>query len=110
MNNLKLIVKRDFDAAHYLEDYNGKCANIHGHRWEVEVFLNVNEEDDMTIDFKEAKTIIDKHLPDHKFLNDIYNFNPTAENLAKYLKQRIGNELPVDKIIIWESPSSGAMI
>lgn len=105
-----MIVKRDFDAAHYLEDYVGKCSCIHGHRWEVEVYINVPEDKDLTIDFGDAKKIIDKHLPDHKYLNEIYDFNPTAENIAKHLKKELLKELPISKIIVWESPSSGAMI
>ena len=108
--NLKLIIKTDFDAAHFLEDYEGKCATIHGHRWVVEVFLEVPENEDLIIDFGNAKEIINKHLPDHCFLNDVYDFNPTAENIAKHLKNKLEKELPITKIIVWESPSSGASI
>jgi 6-pyruvoyltetrahydropterin/6-carboxytetrahydropterin synthase len=107
---LILIVKRDFDAAHYLENYQGKCANLHGHRWVVEVYLNVPDDNDLTIDFGDAKKIIDSKLPDHQCLNDLYDFNPTAENIVKHLKSELKKELPIEKLIIWESPSSGAMI
>lgn len=107
---LNLIIKQHFDAAHFLEDYKGACANLHGHRWIVEVHLKVPENQDMTIDFKVAKTLINDVLPDHQNLNDVYNFNPTAENLAKYLKKKINESLPVEKIIVWETPDCGAMI
>ena len=107
---MMLIVKCDFDAAHFLENYKGKCANIHGHRWVVEVFLNVPEDEDLTIDFHDAKDIINNVLPDHSFLNKIYSFNPTAENLAKHIKNELKEKLPVDHLVVWESPNSGAMI
>lgn len=110
MKPLNLIIKQHFDAAHFLEDYKGACANLHGHRWIVEVHLKVPENQDMTIDFKVAKTLINDVLPDHQNLNDVYNFNPTAENLAKYLKKKINESLPVEKIIVWETPDCGAMI
>jgi 6-pyruvoyltetrahydropterin/6-carboxytetrahydropterin synthase len=39
-----LIIKDKFDAAHYLKDYEGDCANLHGHTWRVEVYIDVEEE------------------------------------------------------------------
>jgi len=110
VRNLNLIIKQHFDAAHFLEDYKGACANLHGHRWIVEVHLEVDDNEDLTIDFKEAKKIINKILPDHQCLNNVYNFNPTAENLAKHLKKMISKELPVKQLIVWETPDCGAMI
>lgn len=109
MRSLRLIVKRDFDAAHYLENYKGKCAETHGHRWILEAHIAVSNDKDLTIDFGDIKNIIDNILPDHKFLNNEYNFNPTAENLAKYFKRSLLNEgLRVEKVVLWESPTSAA--
>ena len=89
VRNLKLIIKADFDAAHYLQNYKGECANIHGHTWIVEAIFKVNPDNDyldnITIDFKELKNTLNQILPDHKYLNELYDFNPTAENLSKYI-------------------------
>lgn len=90
---MKLIKKFDFSAAHFLNDYIGKCRNMHGHTWEVEMiidyipkeFMNGSEVlHGMLIDFGNMKNIID-NLFDHKTINDIVTFNPTAENLAAFI-------------------------
>ena len=71
-----------FDAAHHLQDYEGKCANMHGHTYKVEVWVkgNVDDLDKAGImwDFGKLKTIIKTF--DHKNLDDIYTYNSTAEN------------------------------
>jgi 6-pyruvoyltetrahydropterin/6-carboxytetrahydropterin synthase len=104
-----LRIKERFDAAHYLNDYKGDCANIHGHTWHVEVFLKMNVigRNGITLDFKEAKGIIRKHLPDHKCLNKEFDFNPTAENLARHLFTKIKKEINIKKIILWETENNG---
>lgn len=83
--------KHHFDASHKLNNYDGKCANLHGHRWEVEVMIQSSElTKDMVIDFTVLKSIIDKL--DHICINEVVDFNPTAENIAMYLKTEIGRE------------------
>lgn len=79
-----------FDAAHYIPGHKGKCAALHGHRWEVEVDLRVENlpEDGMVADFGIIKKII--HEFDHTNLNNILPFSnnafpPTAENIARHL-------------------------
>ncbi len=112
MKILNMIIKTHFDAAHYLENYKGKCSNLHGHRWEVEAYIHIDIDDDcdMIIDFRDAKKIILKYLPDHQYLNELYDFNPTAENIVRHLKTEIQKELPLVKLILWESPNSGVII
>lgn len=107
---MKLIVKTHFDAAHHLENYEGECANLHGHRWVLEVYIKVPESDDISLDFKDAKELINKELPDHQYLNKIYPFNPTAENIARHLKKELGKHFIVDQLILWESPTSAAVV
>jgi 6-pyruvoyltetrahydropterin/6-carboxytetrahydropterin synthase len=70
---------------------------------------------DIIVDFKDLHEEIDKNLPDHKFLNEIYPFNPTAENLAKYFFDFYSvlvmeKKWPVrlSRVEVWESPSSCA--
>jgi 6-pyruvoyltetrahydropterin/6-carboxytetrahydropterin synthase len=105
-----LKVKAHFDAAHKLNDYVGACANLHGHRWDVifEFTSNALNECGMMIDFKTIKPIINEILPDHKYLNDIVDFNPTAENLSKYIYDETKNKLPeyikLISVELFESP------
>ena len=82
-------VKKRFEisAAHYLKlDYESKCANPHGHNWIVDVYLRSETLDSngMIMDFTHIKRKI-KDKFDHKVINDVVDFNPTAENLAKYI-------------------------
>jgi len=74
-------------SAHKLElSYPSKCSNLHGHNWKIDVFLKAEKlnENGMIIDFDHiAQKLIDKL--DHKILNDVLDFNPTAENLAEFI-------------------------
>ncbi len=77
----------EISAAHKLTlDYNSKCSNLHGHNWIIDVFLESNELDNngMVMDFTHIKREIQDKF-DHKVINDVVDFNPTAENLAKYI-------------------------
>lgn len=88
-------VEKTFEIAgsHKLNlDYSSKCNNLHGHNWEITVYckketLNNNG---MVEDFSNIKSIISEKL-DHKNLNDILNFNPTAENIAKWVCEQINS-------------------
>jgi len=112
-----------FDAAHFLKDYPGKCANIHGHRWEVGVQVSGEQlnEIGILIDFNDLKRYLKEitETLDHKLINDLSYFskiNPTAENIAKYLydllKGKINKEFPdliLDFVEVWEAPQSKAI-
>ena len=113
MKSWQLRVKKHFDAAHKLRDYDGPCANLHGHRWDVEVELEVHElrSDGLAVDFKVIKGIMNSILPDHTYLNDWMPENPTAENVAQKLyhllcKCRVDEafDVKVRSITVWESP------
>ena len=104
-----LKLKHHFDASHHLLKYDGACSHPHGHRWMVKVEIktdNLNEQD-MVVDFKKIKNVIDKL--DHIDLNTLFGekFNPTAEKIAKYLHGAIKRVAKHDsKITIWESPEA----
>ena len=77
----------EISAAHKLVlGYDSKCTQLHGHNWIIDVFLRSSElnEDGMVMDFTHIKNAIQDKF-DHKVINDVVDFNPTAENLAKYI-------------------------
>ncbi len=105
----EIYVREEFAAAHFLPEYTGKCANLHGHTWLVEVTIrSVDLKSGMVIDFTDVKAELKELLPDHSLLNDIIP-NPTAENLARYFYGALKQKIPgVSKVIVWESTRSGA--
>lgn len=81
----------EVSAAHKLElDYESPCTNTHGHNWKITVFCKSDEvnQNGMVIDFKEIKKYI-HDIMDHKYLNHVFTFNPTAENIAKWIVESI---------------------
>ena len=126
-----------FDSAHFLTDYYGKCENLHGHRWRVEVTLAQDELQsegtmrDMVLDFgvfKKAVRALVKEL-DHTFLVEegslkpetlkalesegfsltILPFRTTAENLARYIFDRLeADGFPVAEVEVDETPNNRA--
>ena len=86
--------RMEIAGAHYLKlDYESKCQNIHGHNWIVIVYCKSDKLDKngMIYDFKHIKTKIMDKL-DHKYLNEVVDFNPTAENMAKWICDEIGEK------------------
>jgi 6-pyruvoyltetrahydropterin/6-carboxytetrahydropterin synthase len=105
-----LKVRDRFQAAHFLREYKGKCENIHGHTFQVEVEIKVKELDQTGIglDFTKIKKILSDTLPDHKLLNDVFEFNPTAENLSRHFFQKLQSHFPVRSVTVWESEDASA--
>jgi len=105
-----------FDAAHRLPDYEGKCANLHGHTYTLEVVVegDVNPASGMVMDFGLLKDVVKTVLEnyDHAYLNDLMH-NPTAENIIIALFEELSVLLdmqmfsaPLYKLILWETPTS----
>ena len=114
----ELCIKGDIASAHFLRGYPGKCKDMHGHTWKVEVFLQKNDLNElgMVEDFAVLKKNFKKFLEglDHKCLNDLEYFkeiNPTAENIAKYIYDHFqvqAGGLNVVKVQVWESDLASA--
>lgn len=70
--------------------YDSPCQNLHGHNWIITVYCKAEQlnEDGMIIDFKKIKERIHKVL-DHQNLNEVLDFNPTAENIARWVAEQI---------------------
>lgn len=86
------VIKRmEVSAAHSLAlSYPSKCENLHGHNWIVTVYCRSRElnADGMVVDFTSIKQIVKEQL-DHKNLNEVLPCNPTAENMARWICDRI---------------------
>jgi 6-pyruvoyltetrahydropterin/6-carboxytetrahydropterin synthase len=130
-----ITTEASFDAAHFLKNYNGKCKNIHGHRWRIIVEVQSEnlktdvQEYGMITDFgdlkRDLKELADKF--DHTFiyekdslkkelvemlksedfaLNEV-DFRPTAENFSKYIFDEMTNRgYDVAKVSVYETPNN----
>ena len=81
----------EISACHRLDlDYESKCTRVHGHNWMITVFCKSEtlDRNGMVIDFSEIKRLV-KDPIDHQVLNDVLPFNPTAENLAHWVVERV---------------------
>lgn len=81
----------EISAAHRLDlPYESKCTNLHGHNWiiTVECRAKTLNESGMVVDFTKIKEIISGKL-DHAILNEVFDFNPTAENMARWIVDMI---------------------
>lgn len=72
--------------------YESKCSNLHGHNWVITVFCKTEKlnENGMVADFTHIKRAVHDTL-DHANLNELLDFNPTAENIAKWVLEQVAN-------------------
>ena len=113
-------IKTSFSGAHRLKGYRGKCENIHGHNWDVEVFIGTEtlDKQGISIDFRLLRRKLNNVLAalDHRDLNKVAFFNknnPSAENIARYiyikLKKSISSKgVFLRRVSVWETKDSCA--
>ena len=108
-----LKVQDTISSAHFLRHYEGKCKNLHGHNWKVQVTIAADTVDGagMVADFGVLKQKLRDVLAscDHTCLNDLSFFkthNPTTENIARYVYEELSRAvapLTVKSVEVWES-------
>ena len=125
MNNIRITKEFSFEMAHALTNYDGKCANIHGHSYKMEVTIlgkPLRDEDSpklgMVMDFSDLKKIVKEAVIDefdhalvlrskHPLLEELkqnnhvveVNYQPTSENLLLDFVQRIQEKIKVPLIL-----------
>jgi len=116
----EVYIKDYFAAAHVLKGHDGDCANMHGHNWIVEAYIQCAKLDSLGIgiDFLDVKAALKDILSklDHSFLNEnpaFANINPTAETLSRFLFTKLSQNLNtehirVSKVMVIESPGCGS--
>jgi 6-pyruvoyltetrahydropterin/6-carboxytetrahydropterin synthase len=116
-----LKIEKHFAAAHNLINYCGKCEELHGHNWKIEVVVRGDSLDKagMLLDFKILKDYLHEILEklDHKYLNELEAFkklSPSSEYIAKYIYEEFEEKLSstdveIYEVSAWESSNSCAI-
>jgi 6-pyruvoyltetrahydropterin/6-carboxytetrahydropterin synthase len=115
----EVMIERNFSSAHQLRGYQGKCENLHGHNYKIEIYARGRELDNigLLVDFGELKTAADEVVQylDHRNINELPPFdvelNPSAENLARYILERVASRVgdgrvQIYKVRCFETPTS----
>lgn len=132
-----LTAEASFDGAHFLSGYEGKCSNLHGHRWRVILKIKADEVQEsgqqrgMVVDFSDVKKAlkVETDYFDHTFIYErdtlkestvdalneegflmrIVDFRPTAENFSKYFYDKFaGYGFDVAEVTVYETPNNCA--
>ncbi|HZT61077.1 MAG TPA: 6-carboxytetrahydropterin synthase QueD [Pyrinomonadaceae bacterium] len=117
----EVMIERNFSSAHQLRGYRGKCENLHGHNYKIEIYARGRELDKtgLLVDFVELKAAADDivNYLDHRNINELPPFdeelNPSAENLARFILERVASRVgdervQVFKVRCFETPTSVA--
>jgi len=115
------MIERNFSSAHQLRGYKGKCENLHGHNYKIEIYARGRELNNigLLVDFVELKDAANELVAylDHKNLNELEPFiteqNSSAENVARYCLEKLAGKLNDERVEIYkvrcfETPTSVA--
>ena len=121
----EVTVEQTFAAGHALREYKGKCENVHGHNYKVQITVEGEQLNriGLLVDFVELKRVVREVVDrlDHQFINDLEPFtviNPSAENMAKYFYDEVSKKMDgsngeastrIAQIKIWETDTSIAV-
>jgi 6-pyruvoyltetrahydropterin/6-carboxytetrahydropterin synthase len=119
----RVSVEETFSSGHALRGYKGKCENVHGHNYRVQVSIEGPQLDGigLLVDFTQVKHALRGIIAglDHQFLNDLDAFkavNPSAENMAKYFYEQLTGLLKglpagarLTEAIVWETDTAFAV-
>lgn len=121
----EVTVEHSFAAGHSLREYKGKCENVHGHNYRVQVTIEGEQLNriGLLVDFVELKRAVRQVAErlDHQWINDLEPFttlNPSAENIAKYIYDEVkaaleltssANNVRIARVKLWETDTSIAV-
>jgi len=116
----EISIEDEFSGAHRLRNYKGKCENLHGHNWKVQVVVSGEklDKDGLLMDFhllKKKLLHVLKNL-DHTYLNNVSFFkkeNPTSENISYYIYKKLkillkNSPVELKKVSVWENNRQSA--
>lgn len=122
----KVLVSKEFtfDSAHHLHCYEGKCKNLHGHTYKLQVIMSGRPDHrGISIDFSDIKRISKERIIDrldHKYLNEVLPLmNTTAENMVVWIyeelsqalsEENLSPEVLLEEVRLWETPTSYAAV
>jgi 6-pyruvoyltetrahydropterin/6-carboxytetrahydropterin synthase len=107
-----------FEAAHVLPHHPGKCSRLHGHSYQLEVFIDGPLQTSgaaagMVMDFDEIARLVREHVIDkldHNSLNDFLD-NPTSELIVRWIWERLAPHLAgLAELVLWETPTACAVL
>ena len=114
----EVTIIKTFSAAHKLSDIGGKCEELHGHNFKVEVTVagpHLNSAG-LLVDFRDLKKWLKNIIEsmDHQYLNELTQFtgmNPSSENIAHYICRELEPQtksagLKIARIKVWESQNA----
>ena len=118
----EVTVDQTFAAGHALRNYKGRCENVHGHNFRVQVKIEGERLDEtgLLVDFIDVKSLMRAIIDrlDHQFLNEVAPFdvkNPSAENIAEYFHHEMTSGLAatpvpvrISEVTVWETDIQSA--
>ena len=117
----EVMIERNFSSAHQLRGYKGKCENLHGHNYKIEIYARGSDLNNigLLVDFVELKQAADDLVAyvDHQNLNELEPFveeqNPSAENVARFFLEKLAPKIndarvQIYKVRCFETPTSVA--
>jgi 6-pyruvoyltetrahydropterin/6-carboxytetrahydropterin synthase len=106
----EVMIERNFSSAHQLRGYKGKCENLHGHNYKIEIYVRGSELNNigLLIDFGDVKSAADEVIKylDHRNINELPPFdvelNSSAENLARFILEYVASRVDDGRVQVYK--------